>query len=217
MKGNGMRRGLFITLEGPEGGGKTTQARRLAGLLRDAGHAVLCTREPGGTAAGEMIRGILQHDVAGETIHPETETLLFAASRAHLVQTVILPALEEGTWVVCDRFHDSTTVYQGYGRGLPLEAIAVINAFAIGPACPDLTLLLDIAVEQGFERLKQRQDANSEAPDRIEQAARSFHQRVRAGYLDMAAKEPRRFRRVDASRGEEDVAAAIREIIRPLL
>ena len=145
-------KGRFITLEGPEGSGKSTHAQRLAERLRRQGHAVLCTREPGGTRTGEIIRNVLQHDQAGEAICPAAETLLFAASRAQLVQHVILPALRQGQWVISDRFADSTTAYQGYGRGFDLAAIGAINAFAIDGAEPDLTFLLDVNVALGRDR-----------------------------------------------------------------
>ena len=143
------RRGKFITFEGPEGGGKTTQAKRLLARLIGEGHEVIYTREPGGTPTGEAIREILQYDKAGEPLCDETEVFLFAASRAQLVRNVIIPALERGTHVICDRFADSTTVYQGYGRGFDIEQMVAINNFAINGATPDLTLLMDVDVEIG--------------------------------------------------------------------
>src|SRR5450759_4346826 len=130
----------FITFEGPEGGGKSTQIIRLAERLRADGNEVVTTREPGGTATGEAIRGILQHDTAGEALAAETELLLFAASRAQLVRTVIVPALARGAWVLCDRFADSTTAYQGYGRQLDLNRIAWLNEMAMGGCLPRLTI-----------------------------------------------------------------------------
>ena len=195
-----MTSGRFITFEGPEGGGKTTQARRLVTHLEAAGHTVLYTREPGGTPTGEAIRDILQHDRAGEPICAEAEVLLFAASRAQLVRRVIRPALEQGIWVVADRFMDSTTVYQGFGRGFPVERMIEINAFAVGETVPDLTLLLDVEVEHGFRRLRARQESGGGGPDRMEREARAFHERVRAGYLELARRWPERFRIIDASR-----------------
>ncbi|HMP71639.1 MAG TPA: dTMP kinase [Kiritimatiellia bacterium] len=199
-----MSAGKFITLEGPEGGGKTTQAKRLIQRMTRQGLKVIYTREPGGTSTGELIRSILQHDRSKETIHPETEVFLFAASRSQLVRQVILPALEAGTHVVCDRYADSTTVYQGYGRGFDVEQMIAINSLAIGPAIPDLTLLLDVTVELGFARLAERQRELFEKPDRIEREARAFHERVRAGYLDLAKRWPERFQVLDGGR-EEDV------------
>ncbi len=212
-----MTPGRFITFEGPEGGGKTTQARRLVAHLEAAGHTVLYTREPGGTPTGEAIREILQHDRAGEPIGPEAEVLLFAASRAQLVRRVIRPALAQGIWVVADRFMDSTTVYQGYGRGFPVERMIEINAFAVGGTVPDLTLLLDLDVTDGLRRLRTRQAEGGPAPDRMEREERTFHERVRAGYLDLARRWPERFRVIDASAAEASVAEAVRnEVARAL-
>ena len=202
-------RGKFITFEGPEGGGKTTHARRLVEQLLAAGHKVVYTREPGGTPTGEAIRDILQHDKAGEAPCSETEVLLFAASRAQLVRHVIVPALERGEWVVCDRFADSTTAYQGYGRGFPVEQMIAINEFAIAGAQPDLTILLDLPVSDGFARLQQRGGAK----DRIEREALEFHERVRAGYLELARRWPERFRIVEARRPLDEVSAEIWSLV----
>lgn len=213
-----MARGRFITLEGPEGGGKTTQAARLVARLEARGLSTLYTREPGGTPTGEAIRNLLQHDASGEPICPETEVLLFAASRAQLVRRVIQPALEQGRWVVCDRFADSTTVYQGYGRGFPVERMLAINEFAIAECVPDRTFLLDLDVDAGFRRLAARQAARGEGPDRMEREAREFHERVRAGYLALARRWPDRFRLLDAGVGEEAVAESLwREVERDFL
>ena len=212
-----MRAGRFITFEGPEGGGKTTQAKRLIQRLQDSGREVLYTREPGGTPTGEAIRGILQHDQAGEPLAAEAEVFLFAASRAQLVRRVILPALEKGTIVVCDRFADSTIAYQGYGRGFPVEQMLTINALAIDGAQPDLTLLLDVPVSLGFERITERQRVLFESADRIEREQREFHERVRAGYLDLARRWPERFRRLDAARDPSTVAAEVWEAVRSVL
>lgn len=212
-----MRAGRFITFEGPEGGGKTTQAKRLLARLRDDGREVLYTREPGGTPTGEAIRDILQHDKAGEPICDQAEVFLFAASRAQLVRNVILPALERGIIVVCDRFADSTTAYQGYGRGFPVDQMLAINAFAIDGAEPDVTLLLDVPVSLGFERISGRQRELFEESDRIEREARAFHERVRNGYLDLAQRWPGRFRRVDAAAEPDEVARSIWEIVRHVL
>jgi dTMP kinase len=204
-----MMRGKFITFEGPEGGGKTTQARRLVERLQAAGRQVVYTREPGGTPTGEAIREILQHNKAGEAPCPETEVLLFAASRAQLVRYVIVPALERGDWVVCDRFADSTTAYQGYGRGFSVEQMIAINEFAIDGAQPDLTLLLDLPVSDGFARLAQRGGVK----DRIEREALDFHERVRAGYLELARRWPARFRIVDPRGALEAVAEEIWKLV----
>ncbi len=204
-------RGTFISFEGPEGSGKTTQASRLVSRLEGCGHRVLRVREPGGTPTGEAIRGILQHNQAGEPIEPATEVLLFAASRAQLVDCKILPALAEGTWVVSDRFADSTTAYQGFGRGFGLEPMQVINAFAIREARPAVTFLLDLPVEEGLARVRRRSEARNRALDRIESETIAFHQRVRDGYLELARREPDRFRLVDAQQPEDAVEAEIWE------
>lgn len=204
-------RGKFITFEGPEGGGKTTHAKRLIAQLEAIGRRVVYTREPGGTPTGEAIRDILQYQITGEDISPPAEVLLFAASRAQLVAHVIRPALERGDWVVCDRFADSTVAYQGYGRGFDREQMIAINDFAIGDTQPDLTLLLDVPCEEGFQRITARHAANKKSLDRIEQEARDFHERVRDGYLELAKRWPRRFRIVDARGSVDDVAATVWE------
>ncbi|HMO49736.1 MAG TPA: dTMP kinase [Kiritimatiellia bacterium] len=203
------RAGKFITFEGPEGGGKTTQAKRLLARLTAEGHEVIYTREPGGTPTGEAIREILQYDKAGEPLCDETEVFLFAASRAQLVRNVIIPALERGTHVICDRFADSTTVYQGYGRGFEVEQMIAINQFAINGATPDLTLLMDVEVATGFERIASRQRELFQKSDRIENEAREFHERVRRGYLELAGRYPERFRKIDAARDPAEVEADV--------
>jgi dTMP kinase len=208
-----MKRGRFITFEGPEGSGKTTQAHRLVEQLETAGLDVIYTREPGGTRTGEAIRGILQYDTTREPICPRTEVLLFAASRAQLVHNVILPALEKGTWVISDRFADSTTVYQGYGRGFPIKEMLAINTFAIAEAVPDATLLLDVPVDVGFERLQERIAAQGSARDRIENEARDFHERVRRGYLELAEREPERFHCINGSASPGEVSREVWKII----
>lgn len=210
-------RGRFITFEGPEGGGKTTQAGKLVERLRAAGREVLYAREPGGTPTGEAIREILQYDRAGEPICRETEVLLFGASRAQLVRHVIIPALEKGTDVVCDRFADSTTAYQGYGRGFSIEQMLAINDFAINGAVPDLTVLLDVDVATGFQRLAERHKATSSTWDRIEREERAFHERVREGYLELARRWPDRFRVVDARRDAEAVAEDVWRIVEDVI
>ncbi len=207
------KRGAFITLEGPEGSGKSTQARLLAERIRQEGMPVLCTREPGGTRTGEVIRELLQHDKADEPLTPETETLLFLASRAQLVRQVIEPALESGTWVISDRFLDSTTAYQGYGRGFGAERIMMLNEFAVGRSIPDLTVLLDLEVGAGFGRLSERNARTGSAHDRLEREAREFHERVRSGYLDLARKMPDRIRVVDAGQSPETVAQSIWKVV----
>lgn len=210
-------RGKFFTFEGPEGGGKTTQAKRLMQRLREAGYEVVYTREPGGTELGEAIRGILQHDAIKEPLTAESEVFLFLASRAQLVRNVILPALAEGKIIISDRFADSTTAYQGYGRGFPVETMLTLNAFAIGEAIPDVTLLLDVEINKAFERLAERQKQLFEAPDRIEREAREFHERVRNGYLELAKRFPDRYRMLNADREPHLVEADVWKIVNDLL
>jgi dTMP kinase len=200
-------RGKFITLEGPEGAGKSTQAAMLISKLEARGLEVLYSREPGGTPMGEAVRGILQYNTAGEAPCPESEVLLFEASRAQLVRHVLLPALERGAWVVCDRFADSTTAYQGFGRGFPVDTIEQLNRFAIGPAVPDMTLILDINVTLGLQRCAKRQHGGQVKYDRIESEALDFHERVRQGYLTLARLNPTRYRVIDAMRPPDLVAS----------
>lgn len=211
-----MSRGRFITFEGPEGGGKSTMAGLLTRELEAKGYTVLRTREPGGTPVGEAIRDLLQHDAVGETLVPEAELLLFEASRAQLVRDVILPALEAGTFVVSDRFADSTTAYQGYARGRDIEPLLAINDYAIAEAVPDLTILIDIDVETGFARLKKRY-GDDEGHDRFEREDAAFHQRVRDGYLELAARWPERFEVIDGVGEVDDVSAVVWERVKDRL
>lgn len=206
-------RGAFVTFEGPEGSGKSTQIRRLEARLAAAGIRVLSTREPGGTKTGELIRELLQHDKAGEPLTAEAELLLFLASRAQLVRQVILPALETGTWVICDRYMDSTVAYQGYGRSFGVERIMQFNAFVVGPAIPDLTLLLDLEVEEGARRLEARYRKAGGARDRMEQEDADFHRRMREGYLDLARRMPDRIRVIPAAAPIETVETAVWEAV----
>ena len=193
------RRGKFITFEGPEGSGKSTHAAVLMEQMTSAGYPVIAARDPGGTVIGEEIRHVIQQDTGSEPMRPETELFLFMASRAQLVREVILPALGKGTHVVCDRFADSTTAYQGYGRGYDMETIFTINNMAVQDLTPDITILLDIDVKLGFERLKQRHRKNRTQNDRIENEAMAFHERVRSGYLELARRWTDRFHVVDTS------------------
>ena len=201
---------LFITFEGPEGSGKTTQLKLLAEWLRQRGKDVLATREPGGTAISEAIRGILL-DPTHTEMQPEAEILLFSAARAQIVAQVIRPHLQGGGIVLCDRYADSTLAYQGYGRGLDLDTLRTITAFATGGLVPDLTIYLDIAIEEGLRR-KVPQEWN-----RLEAQALAFHQRVREGYLEMAAGEPDRWLEVNAFQPIADIRAAIRKRIEVLI
>ncbi|MGN0890062.1 MAG: dTMP kinase [Candidatus Spyradenecus sp.] len=200
-----MARGKFITLEGPEGAGKSTHLARLAEALRARGIEVLTTREPGGTPLCEAVRGLLQFNQAGEAPQTRAEVLLFLASRAQLVSQVIEPALARGTWVLCDRFCDSTFAYQGYGRGLELAQLRALNAFATGGLMPDLTLLLDIPEAESARRLAERKGP----ADRFEQEQAAFHRRLAEGFREMAAAEPTRFRVIDSSGSEAQTAAQI--------
>ncbi len=212
-----MPRGKFITLEGPDGSGKSTHARILAERMTAAGYALITVREPGGTQVGEAIRQLLQADAADAPLAAEAELFLFMASRAQLVRQVIRPALEQGQHVICDRFADSTSAYQGYGRGMDLERILMINALAVQGLEPDLTLLLDVPVAAGFERLRQRSAATSAQPDRMERAGGPFHEQVRSGYLELALRWPDRIRRVDSSGPQAEVHAKIWSIVRDVL
>jgi dTMP kinase len=210
-------RGTFITFEGPEGSGKSTQARRVAERLKQMGREVVYTREPGGTLTGEFIRDILQHNKAGEPLSPQAEVFLFAASRAQLVQNVIKPALKRGGVVISDRFADSTTAYQGYGRGFPLEDMLAINDLAIDGAIPDLTLLLDVTVDLGFSRLALRSAARMHDFDRFEREERVFHERVRQGYLELARRWPERIKVLDGSKEAPAVEADVWEAVSRVL
>lgn len=201
--------GKFITFEGPEGSGKSTQVKLLVEQLEAAGKRVICTREPGGTATGEAIRNILQHDAVDEELSERAELLLFTASRAQLMDRIILPALERGDWVISDRFIDSTLAYQGFARGMSIETLDGINEFAIFGRKPDLTLLLDLDIEKGFERLEERYSDGAESADRFEREARDFHHRVRDGYHQLVQREPARFRVIDSGQAIENVAAGV--------
>lgn len=206
-------RGKFISLEGTEGCGKSTQAGRLAAWLRERGHTVLTTREPGGTPTGEMIRGILQHHASGEDIAPETEVLLFAASRAQHVARVIRPALESGSWVVCDRFVDSSLAYQGHARDVGMDKVLAANAVALGGLWPDLTLWLDFPVREALARVVSR---GGDA-DRFESETLAFHQKVAEGFQTLAGRFPNRVRRVDATGSTDEVARRVNILLAPFL
>lgn len=203
-----MARGKFITFEGGEGCGKSTQVRRLVAALRAEGVEVVVTREPGGTALAEEIRRLLKDFTADEPCD-ETELLLFLAARAQLVRRVIEPALAAGKWVVSDRFCDSTLAYQGYGRGLDLGVIRTVNDFACAALKPDLTLLLEVSPETSAARMRSRETATATTADRIELAGEAFHTRLRAGFRALAAAEPERFVTIDANGGEEEVWEAV--------
>lgn len=205
--------GRFITLEGPDGSGKSTQAARLAASLRDLGARICLTREPGGTAIGEQVRKVLLEVSAARRL-PLADAFLFNAARSQNVEEIIRPALARGEDVVCDRFLDSTLAYQGYGSGLDLEMLRGMCRIATRDLLPDLTILLDVPVEVGLGR---RAGASATDITRFEADPAfdvPYHERVRRGYLDMAAADPARWRVVDASRDADDLAAEILAIAR---
>lgn len=210
-----MSRGLFVSFEGGEGSGKSLQAKKLVASLAEAlpDREVVLTREPGGTPAGERIREILLHarEIA---LSPEAQVLLYSAARAQNVRDVIRPHLDAGHIVIADRFFDSTLAYQGYGHGVPLESIRSVTALAVGSTVPDRTFLLDVPIEVGLARSGWRVEAKW---DRFEVLEHAFHERVREGYLRLAAAEPRRFAVVSADRDEGSIAADIRRQIDELL
>jgi dTMP kinase len=206
-----MTRGLFITFEGGEGCGKSTQIQRLAARLGSLGKSVLLTREPGGTEIGEQLRELLQFSPAGHAMCAETELLLFTASRAQLVREKILPALAAGTIVVGDRFLDSTTVYQGVARRLDPAQVAAINRFAVGDCLPDLTFILDLDPAVARTRLA----ARAGVADRMESQPAAFYEAVRAGYLALAAEQHPRFHLLDAARSADELEDEIWRKISP--
>ena len=195
--------GSLISFEGSEGCGKSTQIRRIADRIEEFDHReVVVTREPGGTRIGEDIRHLLMHAETNEAMCPETELLLFAASRAQLVREIIFPAVNEGKIVLCDRFLDSTTVYQGVARQIAEDPVTQINNFAVGEIVPDLTIILDLPAEVGLERIKHR---ISDMPDRMEQENVEFYGKVREGYLHLARSLPERFFVVDGEREPDSI------------
>ena len=203
-----MARGKFITFEGGEGCGKSTQVKRFAAALESRGIKVLLTREPGGTRLAELVRGLLKDEVEDPPAD-RAELLLFLAARAQLVRNVIRPALEEGTWVVSDRFSDSTVAYQGYGRGLPLDFVRAANDFACEGLRPDLTFLLDLDPAVAHARMRGREQETNTAADRIERAGDEFHARLRRGFLALAAADAPRFAVIDASATPDEVFSSI--------
>jgi dTMP kinase len=209
--------GLFITFEGTEGSGKSTQISLLAERLRSAGFTTLTLREPGGTPIGEEIRHTLKHSQHGDAMTPEAELLLMNASRAQLVREVIRPALQRGDIVLCDRFFDSTTAYQGYGRQLPLPLVKAIIDVAVGDTRPDLTLLLVVSPDTSEIRRLARQSTMPFMRDRFEESDRAFFERVARGFREVAAAEPGRVRALAAERTVEDLQAAVWAVVEPLL
>lgn len=198
--------GKLISFEGSEGSGKSTQIARLAAHLQKTHREVLSTREPGGTEIGEQIRNIIVHNSKGDEMSAETELLLFTAARAQLVREIIAPALGRGAIVLCDRFLDSSTVYQGIGRNLAMDPVNQINRFAVGTVMPDVTIVLDVPTKVSLSRLKQRA---SDLPDRMERENVDFYEKVRTGYLLLAKGMPQRFIVVDGTKSEDVIAKKI--------
>lgn len=197
--------GIFVTLEGPEGAGKTTQLKLLSRHLEALGHKHIVTRDPGGTSLGRQLRRILLH--AETPVCPLTELLLYEADRAQHIAEVIKPALADGLLVLCDRYIDSTVAYQGYGRGLDFGLIDRLNQIATGGLKPELTILFDIESEAGLARL------HPSGHDRLEREAITFHHKVRNGYLEMAEKEPERWQIIDSARPMSAVQEDLRRIL----
>ncbi len=210
-------KGLFITFEGTEGSGKSTQVPLLVERLLEWGHTVRIFREPGGTPIGEEIRHTLKHSHANAAMTAEAELLLMNASRAQLVREIIRPALSRGEIIVCDRFYDSTTAYQGYGRQLDLQNVRSIIDVAVGNTRPDLTLFLKVPQTVSEERLRSRQATMPFIRDRIEESDRAFFERVAKGYDEAAAAEPKRIQTINAVGAIEEIQSAIWRIVAPLV
>jgi dTMP kinase len=198
---------MFITLEGPEGSGKTSHIPPLVEYLREKGYTVFATREPGGTMIGEQIREVI-HDLKNVEMHPRTETLLYQAARAQVVEQVIKPRLKAGEIVISDRYYDSTIAYQGYGHQQDLDQVRALVKYATGGLVPDLTILLNLDVEEGLRRKKKDNEWN-----RLDAYTVEFHQRVRAGYLEMVLQEPNRWVIVNAGQPWEAVQEELRILI----
>lgn len=199
---------MFITIEGPDGGGKTTQMNMLVPALEERGLDIIRTREPGGTDIGDQIRSVIM-DMKNKSMDPRAEILLFCASRAQLVSELIWPSLASGKIVLCDRYADSTMAYQGYGHGLDRTALKNLLEFATGGLKPDLTILLDISAEAGLRR----RITNHDEWNRMDDYALQFHERVRKGYLEMASAEPERFAVIHADRSKEEIHDEIVSVI----
>lgn len=214
-----LKRGFFISLEGGEGCGKSTQLPLLANSMRTRfpGREILETRSPGGTPAAEQLRDLLKKRVNGEILSAETELLLFAACHSQMVRTLIRPALERDAVVLTDRFCDSTVVYQGCARGLDLTFVRTVNRFACGGVSPDKTILLDLDPETALARTRLRVGKNAAAQDWFDSETLDFHRAVRSGFLSLAASEPERFIVIDASNPPGDVHLAILEALRDVL
>ncbi len=198
---------MFITLEGPEGSGKTSHIPYLVEFLREKGYTVFPTREPGGTSIGEQIREVI-HDLKNAEMHPRTETLLYQAARAQIVEQVLKPRLKAGEIVISDRYFDSTIAYQGYGHGQDLTQIRQLVHYATGGLTPDLTILLDLEVEIGLQRKSKQEEWN-----RMDAYTVDFHKRVRAGYLELVKEAPQRWQVVDSSQKWDVVQEALKKVI----
>lgn len=207
---------MFITLEGIEGSGKTTQIKNIIAMIRTRGFECFTTREPGGTRIGGQIRRILL-DPANADLDPGAELMLYVADRIQHLNSVIYPQLRAGKAVLCDRFFDATLVYQGYARGYDLETIRSLHGLVCDDIQPDLTLLLDLSAHQGLERAWSRIGDNRDQDTRFEQENLAFHQKVREGYLDLARQAPRRIRIIDASQTQDQVARDIEAVLEPWL
>ena len=210
-------RGLFITFEGIEGVGKSTQIQILADKLRQLECKIVVLREPGGTPVGEEIRHTLKHSAANTQMAPETELLLMNASRAQLVREVIRPALDRGEIVLCDRFSDSTIAYQGYGRGLDLRTVKSIVEFAVGGLSPDLSLLLSLPISLSEARRAERAESSALERDRFEEEDSAFFARAAEGYGKLAAAEPKRIMVIDGAKSIEAVHLAIWAVVEPMI
>ena len=209
-------KGLLITFEGTEGSGKSTQVPLLVERLQEWGHHVRVLREPGGTPIGEEIRHTLKHSHANSAMTAEAELLLMNASRAQLVRELIRPALARGEIIICDRFYDSTTAYQGYGRGLNMDAVRSLINFAVGDTSPDVTFFLRVPQHVSEERLRSRQATLPFIRDRMEESDRAFFERVASGYDAIAAAEPKRIHVINATGTIEEIQSAIWRVIAPL-
>lgn len=209
-------KGRFITFEGGEGCGKSTQIRLLADRLRECGKDVVLAREPGGTVLSERIRSLVREEME-DPPNARAETLLFLASRAQLVENVLRPAISSGKWVLCDRFEDSTFAYQGYGRGFDLAELRRLNEFATGGLLPDKTVLLNVSPEVASFRMRAREAVTHTVADRMECAGEDFHERLRKGFLDLASAAPSRFSVISADGTVDEVAEKVWNSIRPIL
>lgn len=208
--------GFFITFEGPEGAGKSTQLRLLQEYISNSGKKCLITREPGGTPVAEQLRELIKHHNGDENIYDESELLLIEAARAQHVRHFIEPAVKRGEVVLCDRFYDSTTAYQGYARKVDLAKLKMLNEFAVGDCKPDLTILLDLTPEQGFERTANREETQN-VHDRFELENIDFHRAVRQGFLEIAEAEPDRVKIVSAVGAPDEIHHRIVEFVKDVI